>query len=994
VSSPATAAFLAAWRRHDAKRRTLATITLSVPSGRTLYYATAETFVDSQLYQAGLECESVRETISLLDPGLIPSTSAITLKKRDAFQADGDHVGELLSAYLFQNAVVNIYDWVEGAGLTSADLCQVFRGNVARPIDISFGQVSLVLMQDLSWNKQTPPTVVDKVSYPNSPDVSQGLPVPTIYGDHRSPGMRAPWSAAYTNKSKQEDSGAGIGVVPLVLVDAGVGNAKVKIVGAGHLLADLLDRTTGHSAYIVGEQTLAPIDTGGITETLGASESFLEIADENAIAYAAIIPVDVRASENTASEPRRAMDPFDETTYATLDQGAGKTTLQLILPNLSALGRLESVQFYVGYSGDAANPNNMRIQARNPATGFGATSANWAAASATPAVQTGTWNAADYTQNWDFGSGGTAHPWDVRIDFVAGATNKGRIYWVVLVGKYRPQRSTVTPGGVSTTYRLEAGYKTRRSRNYLVPVTTIIPETFRLDGQFFGNPKGYADDGSGTYTGVASALIERPCDIAQHFLATYGGVSGGNIETGATAFGSFALARSLLRNAQPTDLKMAVWIGQRTTVQRALQALAAQSGMCIYLDSLSNKWLCFVWKPGAVPDYDLTFSWFAGDIADFSCEETSVVDVRHAIRVKYGFDYYKNKTLYEAFVNSGASSQGLNLPTIRDQRLVVSASNHDLDFIELAVRHVTLASANYAPIDLAVELQTKVQALGGAMADHVFGYGFSVKTGFNDLFRVKVGGTPYVATLNPADYTAEGFATELARALTAAHANGWACTYDHSANKFTLTGTSSFVIDVTGATTTNAVMIFGMTIGHSPLASTSLTADLPRYGGRIWAESSSLCNYLWASGANQSTNCADLLGFPRTDSGLTTDTSATYSRGDRERNASTYEGYYGPREENQITADWIRDETTAVQLRDRIFDLSGRPRVLVHLKSYRCPDIRRMQVIQFSSDLDAIVPYPKYGTNGSWAGKSFVVLEIEKSQGPQYHTQLLAIEAD
>jgi hypothetical protein len=53
-----------------------------------------------------------------------------------------------------------------------------------------------------------------------------------------------------------------------------------------------------------------------------------------------------------------------------------------------------------------------------------------------------------------------------------------------------------------------------------------------------------------------------------------------------------------------------------------------------------------------------------------------------------------------------------------------------------------------------------------------------------------------------------------------------------------------------------------------------------------------------------------------------------------------------------------------------------------------------MQVIAFSSDMDAVVAYPKYGSDGSWSGKRFRVLEVTQNPGPAFHTEVLAIEAD
>ena len=1023
MSGAGTTAFNAAWFDYDPAdpdRVTLAKIELSVPSALTLRYATAECHTpDGSTWQSGLEVGEITAGIDWLGPGMSPVDASIRLAKMPDAAQSGGALGttnqDLLPRYLFQNAIVTIYLW--RPSLTSfSDALQVFKGKVSRPVAIDPTGFTLLLLQDQSWNVQTPPTVVDKTSYPDSPDVSQGLPVPIVYGDHSAPAMPPPWASSFGSKSKQEDAGAGRGGVPLVLVDAGVGAAAVKVVAAGHECADVLDRTTGHSAFISGAETLSPLDTAGITEVLGATESYLSIADESALAYAAVIPMDVRTTAgNTADNPRRAMDPFDPLTFATLNQTTGKSVLQLILPNLGALGRIESVEVSVAFIGNAGNTQNLRIDAWKPGVGAGGGAAiTGVSTGTTPSVLTGTWPATYWDQTWQFG-GGNATAFDLRVDFAgAVANNKASIIWAVLVVKYRPQRSLVTPGGLllkSGAVNLGFGSGFVDENNFFarsVPgAFTRVATQMRLDGQFYGNVKGYKDDGSGTYTGSASALIERPPDIIRHFLVTYGSVAGGNIETGAGVMGSFVDARSVLRNAQPADLKLACWIGDRTTVQRVVQKTAAQSGMAVVQDRFSDKWLSHVWKPGAAEDYGYKFSWH--DMFGVTAEEKSVVEARRATRVKYGYDHFKGSTLYEAFVNPTGSGQGLNLPTTRDQRLTITTGVNDkLDFKynqppvpTLTTYAVTLDAGTYTGIDLAVELQGKMRTATGTTYMNV-GYGFTIKTGHNDKLDFIVGGTPYQATLNPGDYTAEGLATEAARAMNAVAGHGltFSWVYTHSTNKFTVSAASNFQVD--GSVTcagfaTSALHVLGEYT--TTVAAASRTMTVARYGDRLWfgsAGSATLAhffNMLWGTGANLATNCAKVAGYTAGDSGLVTDNPATYSRGDRERISLTYDGYYDPREENTLTADWIRDEQTAVELRNRTFDLIARPRVVLKFNTHRVADIRRMQVIELQADVDPFVSYPKYGSDGSWAGKPMRVIQLVQRCGPDYFLEVLAVEA-
>jgi len=1033
MSSPATAAFLAAWRHTRVGRVALAQIDVSTPSAMTLRYGTAGIDTpDGSTWVEGLKPDPIRESIALLSPGVNPSDASIWIaKRRDPNQALPAFPypatlatnQDLLSANLFANAVVTIYLWVTGAGLAWADAFQVYKGRVSRIVDIDHAGMRLLLLQDTSWNKQVPPTVVDKVSYPSSPDVSQGLPIPVIYGNHSAPAMRSPWTSAYGSKSKQEDVGAGRGVVPLVLVDAGVGAATVKVVAASHLCDDILDRTNGRSAFIVGENLLAPLDVGGLTETLGASESYLSLADESAIAYAAVIPIDVRTSAgaghiNTATNPRRAMDVFDETSFASLDQSGTAKELQLILPNLSALGRIESVTVSIAFIGNAGNTHNLRADGWKPGVGAGGgTAVQTTSTGTTPAVMTGTWPTTYYDQTWNFG-GTSTNVFDLRVDFAGGTTNKASILWAALVVKYRPQRSLVTPSarilnprsGVSGGPPIGSGPGVHLgSRPYPRVSFVDVAAKYSLEGQFYGNVRGYKDDGSGTYTGAANALIERPADIIRHFLVTYGGISGGSIETGAGASGSFVDLRNTLRNAQPSDYKLAVHLSDRMSVQQAVQRMAEHAGIAVYLDRFTNKWLAFPWKPGAQIDYALAVPWEL--TGGFKVEETSVVDVRHAIRVKYGFDHYKQTTLWEAFVNAGGSSQGLTQPTVRDQKLVITTGVNDKFDWKAGggptTYAATLAAGTYAAIDLAAEWRSKVRAQEADNSEFT-GFGFSIKTGFNHLFDFLVSATPYQATLLPGDYAAETLAAEVARAMNAVPGHGlvFACTYDHAANKFTITSTGGTFalpsINTAVGLINSALPATGFVFasGLAPPPATSVTSNLARYGERFFigdGDSGDTNTYLWGTGANVATNAADVLGFIKADAaGITVGMyHGDYTRGNRETTAIAFEGYYDPREELQIAADWIRDENTAVQLRNRRFDVAGLPRVVAKFATVYMPDVRRMQVIPIDASVDAKASFPKYGSDGKWTGKAMLVIDVTQNLGPtDWSTEIMAINID
>ena len=177
----------------------------------------------------------------------------------------------------------------------------------------------------------------------------------------------------------------------------------------------------------------------------------------------------------------------------------------------------------------------------------------------------------------------------------------------------------------------------------------------------------------------------------------------------------------------------------------------------------------------------------------------------------------------------------------------------------------------------------------------------------------------------------------------------------------------------------------------------SVTADYERYADRFWACAGVdhfALKFLFATGANAAATCAGVYGWsPLADTGSAVDLKAPYARGDRESQCDLLRTLYGPRQPTIVTADAIRDENSAQQLRDRLFDLKSRPVTTVRFTSRDTPDLQRMRVITFDDSFDEQTPFPRYGSDGSWVGKTFRVLEVDQSLGPSYHTDVYAEEA-
>lgn len=1016
MSSPASATFLSTWRNHARRKPiVLALIELTTPSAVTLRVATREvTTPDGATWEQGLRAASLRERVEQLGPGLSPADGSVVLANRlYPFMTSGT-VDATLADYQWQGGHVTLYLWDDqrtSAGtqvLAWADALCVLDAARIDSFRLTDDGLELTLLQDQSWNNRVPATVVDKISYPNAPEVAQGQPVPIIYGDFAALPMRSPWTTSYGSKQYQEDAGGGQGVVPGLLVDPGLGAANVKVVYASHLLGDLLDRANGYTQFIVGNDVLSPLDTTGITESLGASESYITINDDTLIAYYGVRGLEPRTTYNTADNARRAADVFDETSYATIDQGAGKSVVELTLPSVGSLGYIEAVDVYCAFSGDPANANTFRVRPQVPggASGTAITSTLGQAQSATPVIISGTWDAT-YAggQTWQFGGTASGTPVDIKCEFTGGAANKARVYWAVVRVKYRPQRNLVTPAywdsRISPPSNLNPSAQSLYYPFLAGQPTQFRPAQLQSASQFFANLKGYKDDGSGTYTGTASALIQRPCDIAQHFLVTYGALSTGDIETGAATFGSFVAARDSLRNAAPTDFKLACWIGQKTSVQQVLREIAAQSLGCILLDRFSGKWLFHVWRKGPAADYDLAFE--RTDVPDlFECGVLSDVGLAQGIRVRWAYDYFKNRTLFETFVNAGGSSQGYALPTTRDQILTVATGVNDkLDIYDndaATENHLTLTAGTYAPIDLASHIQGLIRAIGGFMANFRVLYGFTIKAGLNDKLDIHVGAANYTGTLSAGDYTADELCTEAVRALNASGSGlTFAVTYAQSTNKFTVsaTGGTFWVYEGTGPNRATSGWDSMGWYSDSAGAAASQTSEAIYCERFVFSSSNSHTHALrWATGTNSATCCAELLGASKlANSSTATLNRISLARNQRETLCAASEAAFGPRADAEVVAPWVRDESSAQRLRDGLFDFGSTPPVWVRFRSHACPDLQLMRVIQFTSDMDRRRPYPGYGTDGSWANKAFRVLEINHELTPSFHSEVYALEA-
>lgn len=1021
MNQPGPAAYLAAMRRSQVDHAVLVQIDLTIPSSLTLRFASrALRPIDGEVWEDGLSCDPLTDAVEYLGPG--PNLVSWQIYLANRVLSSGVRLDTLLHSYQWRRAVVTAWSIelnAEGVAGTFANaVCRVYRGRVLDTRSDSL-KVELPLTQEFDWDVTVPDQPIDLAHEPNAPDSALGLFKPIVIGYHGKPALIDPFSS--TEYTDHDQSGGGRLAIPLITTDPGSGADDVKAIAAGHLLKKLFDPTDGHSAFMPGVgPTLSPIGTPGVTETLGASESYLEIEDGKLVAYAAIIPNQVATNDgirtifNSADGPRFAMTPFNLSQYASIDQGAGKTGLMLTLPNVGSLGNIISVEACIAFSQSVNNPvQKVRIRPVNTVSGAAGTSILSGTALGTGGVHIlrGTWDTGFYNANWQFGDGGTNKNAAILVDYDGVAGQKASIYWAVLIVKYAPARTLVGQTNIlGVAYQSvdvdkfgqSGGVIIAGPRKINLPYLTYFPtDVLQLNTPLYANAEGVPDDGGGSITGSAAALIEKVPDVVSWLLQAYGDVSSGDLETGTGEHGSFVDMRATSKDCRPGDFKVAPYIGRQVRLSDAIKDICNQGLFSLLFDRFTDTWRMFMWKLGARADYDFTFTWATTDIV--YAESLTNLDSVHEVRVQYGYDHYTGRMLFETFVGPDGSSTGYSTPTTRDQRAItIDASNDKVGFkLNASAATATLAHATYTNfIELAKDVRDKMNTASGTTTAIGVGYGFYVKASYNDALKITVGGTPYTATMNEGQYrSGDEFAIEVQRALNACGSGlTFTVVYVPSSSGFTISAGSAWAVADDGS---GHLSIGWATVGYAyaAAAATSRGTDFPRYVEHFWWQildslsgtGHATITLLFGSGA--AANPAFELGFARADGSAVADQSSTFGRGVRETVAASALSDYGPHRPDQFAATVVNDELTAVRIRNRRFDLRTIDRVMVVFRTTCAPDLQRMRKIQFDASVDAHRAFPRYGSDGSWAGKVFVVLSVTQYLDSQTHQEIVAIEA-
>lgn len=1036
---------IAAIRRSSADVVWLLKLDITTPSALTLRFGTVDYITpDGATWESGFNGEPIRDAVDFMGPGpnLVPWQ--FTLANRTLSHPTSTRLDALFSQYRFKGAAVSLYLWERSLDdFSKAGL--VYGGHITdyKP---TATHVEFVCSQPIAWNVVVPNKVVDTTNAPNATEATLGLPFPIIVGDWKKPTMPSPFANSSTEIIASDESGGGRLAVPFLLTDPGTGAADVKVVAACHELSKLFDQNNGYGVFTPGlNDQLAYFGTGGTVVHTGSSESYIDIDDGASECVVGISPCAVNTSGaafvNSAGNPRAAMNPLDQTQYATIDQNTAANQLSLLWPDTSTPGNISTtggVGIFLAFSGATGNDgvHKVRLRLVNPQTGVVALTQTSTVAEATSASVTIMTVSAYVAGMEDWRLSALANRSCVVVDFDGGTTNIAHVYWVAYKIPYRPQRSLMIPEAYATRslgrhrgremrWSFDPMGVWRRQSVYSgqLPEVEYRPAVYKFDAHLYGNVAGPVDDGSGTYTGSAAALIQRPPDVLRWLAATFGSADpSADFETGSSAFGSFTDLRTLLRDDWPTDFTCALYLGSQAQLGEVVKTLAASCLVSVWLDRFTGKWRVVPWKRLASTTYGYTFKWDEIELVSVEC--LSALDSCQEVRLQYGFDHYTQRPLGEAYVSPDGSGTGVSALSKRDQAGVTITAGVN-DWVDFTLYNpLTATASNYSvqltpasytePIELAKAIQDSIVAsLGlGSHPNPYVGWSFCVKAGYNDSIAVRNGifsGTIYTATLTAGEMNAADRAQDVQDKLNASGFPGtFTVTYDPATGYFTVACTATFSLlnDVSPVTVSrpgwHVLGFVGSRVGAS-----SYVGDSVRWAERYYFDATlspaatsplhglteSQVKLRFGSGAHAATTPAHELGYLPIDTGYVASATSDGPRGMREATAASLQAQNGPRPADSVTAEVLIDETCAARVRNRRFDMRSPDRSVVVFRTTVAPDLQRLQGIDFDSSLDPYVAFPRYGSDGSWNGKVFRVLSVTQYVADaQCHQEITAVE--
>jgi hypothetical protein len=1007
----ATQAFADAWRRSGRAEATLVQIDLLAAVDPALTIYASHKLVSTP---NGVLWEPLIEDITPINaPGAFGSfdiplcSTTITLNRKKVSSQSGSFT-DLLHGHAVIGSVVTIYLWELGIA-SWLDVLRVFRGTI-QDYEVKSDAVVLNVRQRTDWNRAVCPSV-DPSAYPRAPEKSRGVPQPVVYGKAIGPGLRLPHTPDYSVTQRRLEMLRGPRQLTRgLIVDHGRGGtAKPKVLAASHKVFNLSDPTkgTGLWADVNGKMALVnaqPADAFSADSGSG----ILLVDDQDAFVMADLGDV-VSGVTNPAHNARYVLEPSDAT-FTELDYDQLQRDLQVRMASMPDLGSVASITALVVY--EAISGTALRFQAI-PLSGAPTEVA--LAATTVPTLATNPATPA-------FGAWGDLSDYTLRVYFnAASAGNYVKVYFFGLLVAFNMRRTIVVGGHKVTSNRKRPTFRGETPVMMAkvwgsYSIYDDIPDVTELTGDYYWSVQGQVDTLG--VTGVFDSLLEQAPHLYADILARYGGQTiGSQIESGATTFGSYTEATAFFKSWINKIMPFGFFASETDDVMTVLSWLSSSTLSFIYLDRLTDRFHIIPWDIARPVDWFFAFT--PREINELApeCRMTPEVSVVTAVRLSYGWNAKNGGFEHEASIGPNHSSAGQRYVGLRDESLVVVANVNDrINFVAGGTTLVVtllqssidaLIAAGVTPAGaLAFHAQTVMNGTDAdANREYYCQYAGTVTAGHNDRLTI-IDTITRSISLIPGTYTMEAQAAMAQAAIVTAGGTLWTVSYSRTTGKFTF-ARSSGTCQLGFAGGTNQARNAAALFGFAPLTKTGAQS----YTGEVAIEEERFAfavNHVptavqldlrWATGADGSEaatprTAASLFGFdPRFDNGRNNAQIhvGICPKGTRESTLARAVTLYGAKREPTFEGRFIYDGEVARETRNRLVGLFAKPRLNVEFTTEHAPDLERGRVIAFSGDFDAALAYPEPGTDGSWAGKRFMVVETEQMLGPgSYSTRIVA----
>jgi hypothetical protein len=545
---------------------------------------------------------------------------------------------------------VTIFQLAKWAGTWESR--QVWKGIVREPVAVSSDGISLSAVDLTPMQGQTPNVVISKVDFPNAPEATIGRPIPIIYGDFLE--FEAP------NPYEDDPQRCGMGTfrgIPSICVDDG----RDSIYKAGKFRAmchgaKATSPNTGVAFHSPGHRDRTTISSNdwALTNTTGApGTGYVEAELDWPLRFNFIpaFPVGI-ATGNQAANPERAWDR-DYSTTVSMSTGVGETEILAgTIPAVNPTGLLINTSVLLWVI-SCVPDGKIDFGLWDPTT------SSWVD------VWTGVGSATEtlYVKGvlhanevWD------ASEYEIRAKLNASASCTIRA--IVLDHQYAPANSPAPyrynhpPPAVKTFSGLDYGYDVAQYKRRILAEGTELS-----DIQVMTYASGLQDDGSGTYTGTANALVEHAADQMHHVLGELSDLASTDI-AGSSDHGSFTAARTALG----TYHKLAAAVLETEPINQLLHRLAFQA-RSVPIWNADGKRGIITLAPSPSANYrsGSTFDFYADEhfeAKSFKFGRTSLERVVNQVYVDFDFDYGANEFRKTTFVTESDSDNGFGT---RDQ---------------------------------------------------------------------------------------------------------------------------------------------------------------------------------------------------------------------------------------------------------------------------------------------------------------------------------------